>query len=45
MATDNARVGRVFTFDKVFGQHSSQREVYDSLQVGYLVKRVIEVSI
>jgi hypothetical protein len=33
-----------YGFDKVFGQHAGQREVYESLQVGYLVKRVIEVT-
>ena len=34
-----------YGFDKVFGQHAGQREVYESLQVGYLVKRVIEVTL
>ena len=35
---------RKYNFDKVFGQHSSQREVFEQLQVSYLVKRVIEVA-
>lgn len=34
-----------YGFDKVFGHHAGQREVYESLQVGYLVKRVIEVTL
>jgi hypothetical protein len=34
---------RIYDFDKVFGQHTSQKEIFDDLQVSYLVKRVIEV--
>eukprot|EP00347_Sterkiella_histriomuscorum_P003183 403365273 len=32
-----------YYFDKIFGQDSTQSEVFNQLQVNYLIKRVIEV--
>jgi kinesin family protein 11 len=35
-------VHKVYQFDRVFGEHASQRQIFEELQVNFLVKKVIE---
>ncbi|CDW88341.1 kinesin motor domain containing protein [Stylonychia lemnae] len=41
-SSNNKHEEKQYQFDKVFGQASYQKQIFDQLQVNYLVKKVIE---